>query len=162
MLNRVSSYVRFKAPGYSYAMIEQDEDDLLPADYDLDDFKQYKSTLFLDFNEQLYNPDIDIAAIGYFKNIWGFRKALFGDKYDNGTLSFTLGLRHIARFGSLFKPQNMEKAAIEDIDLAYGPKSYLAGEGSGGRRYQAPLDWSIHSFNNLEWIHFKSHHKKIY
>jgi len=161
MLNRVSSYVRFKAPGYSYAMIEQDEDDLLPADYDLDDF-QYKSTLFLDFNEQLYNPDIDIAAIGYFKNIWGFRKALFGDKYDNGTLSFTLGLRHIARFGSLFKPQNMEKAAIEDIDLAYGPKSYLAGEGSGGRRYQAPLDWSIHSFNNLEWIHFKSHHKKIY
>jgi len=147
--------VRFKAPGYSYAMIDQDEDDLLPEDYDLDDFSQYGSTLHGSFNEKHpYDPEIDIAGFGCFNSTWSFRKPLLGDKYDNGTLSFVIGVDHITRFGSLFKPQNMEKAAIECIDLEYGPKGWLAWEGSKRQRFQGPLNWRIHHFQGLEWIHY--------
>ncbi|VAW63086.1 hypothetical protein MNBD_GAMMA09-606, partial [hydrothermal vent metagenome] len=86
--------VRFKAPGYSYAMIEQDDDDLLPTEYDLDDFSYYGSSLYLNFNEHPYNPEIDIAGFGAFKTIWGFRQALLGNKYDSSTLSFLVGVDH--------------------------------------------------------------------
>jgi len=147
--------VRFKAPGYSYVMIDQDEDDLLPVDYDLDDFSQYRSVLHGSFNEEHpYDPEIDIAGFGCFKSVWSFRKPLLGDKYDNGTLAFVIGVDHIARFGSLFKPQNMEKAAIECIDLMYGPKGWLAWENLKDQRFKAPLNWRIHHFQGLEWIHY--------
>ena len=149
--------VSFKAPGYSYAMIDQDDDDRLPTEYDLDDFSLYGSTLHQTFDEHLYNPEIDIAGFGCYTTAWGFRKPLLGNKYDRGTLSFLVGVDHIARFGSLFKPRNMEKAIIESIDLEFGPQGWLAGEGCGGRRFKGPLNWQIQHFNGRDWVGYFIH-----
>ncbi|MFT5719018.1 MAG: hypothetical protein ACI9T7_003229 [Oleiphilaceae bacterium] len=145
--------VNFMCPGYSYQMIDQDEEDKLPTDINLYDFKQYKSVLFSHFDEP-YNQAIDIAAFGCFHTKWGFRKGLLGNKYDEGTFSFTLSIRHITRFGSLFKPQNMERAVIEALELSFGPKGTWAGEGCGGRRYRGPEDWKIQHSNTLNWLHY--------
>ncbi len=161
-LNFSGTKVSFKAPGYSYAMIDQDDDDLLPTEYDLEDFSYYGSTLFqIYFNEQPYNPEVDIAGFAAFKTIWGFRQALLGNKYDNGTLSFLVGVTHIGRFGSLFKPQNMERAIIENIDLRFGPRSWLAGEGCGGRRFEGPLNWRTQNINGKDWVGYFIHEFRL-
>ncbi len=152
--------VHFKVPNYSYNMINQDDSDRLPTTYNLYDLEQYQSTLD-GYGSSPRMKDGDIGGIGCFDTTWSFDKALFGGEMDSGTLNFGVALNYIPWGESLFKPQNMENALIEKMNIRYGPRSCWAGTESGGRRFSCPLNWSVHEFSGLKWIHCYVEQKRV-
>lgn len=127
-------------------------------------FKQPKGTFQLSQNihyEKSYNLENNATFHSLYKesdkpyhDLTDIKvRAIYGGylNFDNGMIGTTITIRTENSYQNLFKPEELEDAIEDFLNVYYGPNSL---KGHRGRRYECPLFWQTKTFNNLKYISF--------
>lgn len=153
------SKVEFKAPLYNYSVIEKEERLDLFKTFNLYDSSLYWSETEVREEDEQFDPENDVDGFSLFKSVWSFKAPIIDFKKaskcrNEGSLQLHIKVRQFMPQFNLFAPEYFEKAIDCLIESTFGPDSHFGGVGMGGRRFVAPLRWTLHKVRNIDWVSF--------
>ena len=152
--------ISFAIPDYNYHMIEEDKSENQQRVFDLDDPQTYTVSAQVREDDRLFDPSKEPDGFPIYKTLWHFSKPVIPlrkpeprSRHD-GSISMVVFVSKFFNFESLHSPASFEKSIFFDINTSFGPDSYWAGPGHGGRRYIGPKFWKVKCMNNLNWVSY--------
>ena len=152
--------ISFAVPAYNYHMIEEDKAENRQRIYDLDDPGTYKVSAEVREDDRPFDPKKETDGFPIFKSLWHFsapilpfRKPEPRSRHD-GSIDLAVFISKYFHFDSLFIPEVFKEAIFFKINTTFGPESYWAGPGNGGRRFTGPKYWKVNHLNGLTWVSY--------
>ena len=152
--------ISFAVPAYNYHMIEEDKDENKQRNFDLEDPKIYKVSTAVREDDRPFDPDKEPDGFPIYKTLWHFSKPIIPlhkpeprSRHD-GSIDMVVFVSKFFNFESLLIPEELEKTIVFDINSSFGPNSYIAGPGRGGRKFIGPKFWKLDQISGSTWVSY--------
>ena len=152
--------VSFIVPAYNYHMIEEDEKENTQRNFDLEDPLTYKVSTAVREDDRPFDPSKEPDGFPIYKTLWHFSAPIISLKKPeprsrhDGSMDLAVFVSKFFNFQSLYIAEEFQRAIFFKINNSFGPTSYLAGPGNGGRRFIGPKYWKVNKLNNRLWVSY--------
>ena len=152
--------VSFNVPAYNYHMIEEDKEENKQRTFDLTDPLVYKESTAIREDDDPFDPTKETDGFPIYNTLWHFSKPLVSlrkpeprSRHD-GSIDLAVFVSKFFNFQSLYIAEEFQRAIFFKINNSFGPTSYFAGPGNGGRRFIGPKYWKVDKLNNQLWVSY--------